>query len=345
MLNPWSRPVGIWLLTGCLLIAAMITVGGVTRLTGSGLSITEWNVLMGALPPLSEADWEALFTRYQASPQYQLMNAHFTLAEFKGIFWWEYIHRLIGRLLGLVFLIPFLWFLIRGAFDRPLLRRVLLIFALGAFQGVLGWLMVASGLVDRPSVSHYRLAAHLLTAFLTFAVTLWVALEVLRGDDVGVAVPTVLRRMVVGLVVLFVVQAGYGALVAGLKAGFMFNTFPHMGPSLTPPGLLLMEPAIRNLTENPVTVQFVHRTLAWLMLPYAVWLWHSLKVHGVRRRANLLFGAVLLQFTLGALTILRLPTNPVLWGALHQAGAVLLLAALVWLLFGIRRQRPSPAGA
>lgn len=338
----YRRPVGIWLLTGCALIAAMVIIGGVTRLTGSGLSITEWNLLLGTLPPLSRDDWDVLFAKYQASPQYRLLNTHFTLAEFQGIFWWEYAHRLVGRVLGLVFLVPFLWFLFRRAFDRPLLLKVLVIFGLGAFQGVLGWLMVASGLVDRPSVSHYRLAAHLLTAFLTFGFTLWVALEVLIGDHRGgKAVPDALRRTVIGLLALYTLQVAYGAFVAGLKAGFIFNTFPHMGPSLVPPGLFSLEPVLRNLTENPVTVQFLHRTLAWLLLPYGAWLWHSLRVHGVRRPAQLLFGALLLQFGLGGLTILRLPANPVFWGAAHQAGALLLLTAILWTQFALRRPASS----
>ena len=174
---PARRAIVVWLYIGCLLIALLVTVGGVTRLTGSGLSITEWDVLMGALPPLSAEAWQELWQKYQATPQYQQVNAGFTLAQFQTIFWWEYVHRLLARLLGVVFLVPFLWFLVRGYLDRPLRNRVLLLFALGAFQGLLGWLMVASGLVDRPSVSHFRLAAHLMTALLTFSVTLWTALE------------------------------------------------------------------------------------------------------------------------------------------------------------------------
>lgn len=339
------RLVGIWLFAGALLIASMVTVGGITRLTGSGLSITEWNVLMGALPPLSQADWVQLFEKYQATPQFQQVNAHFTLEQFKGIFWWEYLHRLLGRTLGLVFLIPFIWFLARGVLERGLRNRVLLIFLLGAFQGALGWFMVASGLSERPAVSQYRLAAHLLTALLTFSLTLWTALEVRRRHLPAVPVPIAIHRQAWGFAVLLALQVTYGALVAGLKAGFAFNTFPLMGGRLVPDGLSLLRPLLANLGDNPVTVQFIHRTLAWLLAGFGLWLWYTLRVHGIRGAANLLAGTIVVQFSLGILTILHLPANPVLWGSLHQAGAVLLLAATVNLLFEVRGEPGAPTGA
>ena len=325
----------IWLLAGCLLIAAMVTVGGVTRLTGSGLSITEWNVLMGALPPLNQADWLELFRKYQASPQFQLVNPHFALADFQRIFWWEYLHRLIARLMGVVFVVPFAWFLIRGSLDRALRNRVALIFALGAFQGFLGWFMVASGLVDRPAVSHYRLAAHLLTALLTYAVTLWVTLGLVAHPQ-RPSMPDAIRWQARVFAALFLLQLIYGAFVAGLKAGFMYNTFPLMGDRLVPAGLLTLSPAWTNLTENPVTVQFVHRLLGWALAVLGSWLWFTLRVHGMRGPANLLLATLAAQFTLGLLTILNLPGSPVFWGAIHQAGAVALLTAVVSLLFALR---------
>ncbi|HET9513278.1 MAG TPA: COX15/CtaA family protein [Gemmatimonadales bacterium] len=335
-----NRPVRIWLLTGCALIAAMVTIGGITRLTGSGLSITEWDVVTGALPPLSEAHWQELFARYQATPQYQQINAHFGLGDFKRIFWWEYIHRGLGRAIGLVFLVPFLFFLVKGYFNRPLRNRVLLIFGLGAFQGVLGWLMVASGLVDRPSVSHYRLAAHLLTALLTFGVTLWVALT-LAGRRAGGQADDLLsariRAALTGFAVLLGLQLMYGAFVAGLRAGGMFNTFPLMGGALVPPGLGTLTPAWRNLTENPVMVQFIHRLLGFLLLGLGVWLWPRLTRAGYSRHGRLLGIAVILQFLLGVVTILRFPASPVFWGAVHQAGAVFLLTAVVLALHATRR--------
>lgn len=343
---PPLRPLAIWLMVGAILIAAMVTIGGITRLTGSGLSITEWNLLMGTLPPLSEAEWVQLFEKYQATPQYQQVNSHFGLEQFKGIFWWEYIHRLLGRALGLIFIIPFGWFLARGYFDRSLRHRVLLIFGLGAFQGLLGWLMVASGLTDRPAVSHYRLAAHLLTALVTFSVTLWVALEVINRDRRTVPVPVAIHRQAWLFAAILMVQITYGAFVAGLRAGFAFNTFPLMGGRLVPQGLLALAPALSNLTDNPMTVQFIHRMLAWLLVGFGLWLWYTLRVHNVKGPADRLGLALVLQFTLGAITILQLPGNPVLWGALHQAGAVLLLAAVVQVLFAVRKvPGPGSAGA
>jgi cytochrome c oxidase assembly protein subunit 15 len=335
--TPGSRPIALWLLTGCLLIAATVTIGGITRLTGSGLSITEWNVIMGALPPRGEAEWAELFRKYQAIPQFQTVNAHFTLEDFKSIFWWEYIHRLVGRGIGIVFLVPFVIFVARGWLRGPLLRKVLLILGLGLFQGVLGWFMVASGLSERTSVSHYRLAAHLLTALVTLAVTLWVALDLLPHGHGARPVPTVLRTQLRLFGALLGVQIGYGALVAGLKAGFAYNTFPLMGGRWVPDGVWQLSPRWVNLFENPATVQFVHRALAWLLAVFGVWLWHTLRVHGLRRRANLLLAAVATQFLLGVLTIIQLPVRPVLWGAAHQAGAVALLVATVLGLHAVTR--------
>lgn len=337
-----SRPIVLWLLAGCALIAAMVVVGGITRLTGSGLSITEWNVLMGAIPPLTEADWAELFRKYQATPQYQLVNAAFSVSDFKTIFWWEYIHRLIGRALGLVFVVPFVFFLARGWLDRPLRNRLLVIFALGAFQGFLGWFMVASGLSGRTSVSHYRLAAHLLTALLTLAVTWWTALVVMGRGRPAVPVPTAIRAQVRLFLGLTALQITYGAFTAGLKAGFAYNTFPRMGDRVVPAGLLALSPAWRNVVENPVMVQFLHRSLAWLLVILGCWLWYTLRVHGFRRPANLLLAGLGIQFTLGILTILRLHDAPVVWGTLHQLGAVVLLVTAVYVLFTVRRPLQSP---
>jgi cytochrome c oxidase assembly protein subunit 15 len=334
MISDQLSGVRTWLLTGCILIAAMVTIGGITRLTGSGLSITEWDVIMGALPPLSEASWQELFARYQATPQYQQVNLHFGLGEFKQIFWWEYIHRLLGRTIGLVFLIPFLYFLLKRRFDRPLRNQVLVIFALGAFQGVLGWFMVASGLVDRPSVSHYRLAAHLLTALLTFAVTLWVALS-LRPVP-RQAAPEGLRKLGYLFLFLLGLQITWGAFTAGLKAGGMFNTFPSMGGELVPPGIGALSPWWVNLTQNPVAVQFGHRMLAWVVLATGLLLARQLRLHRRSREGLLLGAAVALQFVLGVLAILRLPASPVFWGTVHQAGAVVLLTATILALHALR---------
>lgn len=333
-----ARIIHAWLVTGCLLIAAMVTIGGVTRLTGSGLSITEWDVIMGTLPPMSDAAWEELFLKYQAIPQYQELNRHFTLADFKGIFWWEYFHRLVGRGLGLVFIIPFGIFLAKGWLAPTLRNRLLLLLGLGAFQGVLGWFMVASGLSERTSVSQYRLAAHLLTALVTFSLTLWTAMQLRHAGEGPRPVPAMLRTHVRFFAALLWLQIGYGALVAGLKAGFAYNEFPLMGGQMVPAGAWQLDPLLRNLGDNPATVQFIHRSLAWTLVVVGLWLWYTLRIHGLRRESTWLGATLLLQFSLGIVTILRLPLEPVLWGAVHQAGAVLLLTTTLFALFATRPQ-------
>ncbi len=346
-LDARSRPVHYWLLAGCALIALMVVVGGITRLTGSGLSITEWDLLGGTFPPLHEADWRELFAKYQATPQYLRENAHFGLAEFKSIFWWEWIHRFIGRAIGVVFVVPFAWFLATKRVARPLLSRLLLILGLGAAQGVMGWLMVASGLVDNPRVSHYRLAAHLLLAFTTFAVTLWTALGVRAGrwDEGRDAARPVDRSpahgWAVAVLALVLVQVTYGAFVAGLRAGFLYNTFPTMGGHWVPPGMGGGGSLVADLTSQPVAVQFIHRVLGLVVAGLALGFacrWRRNPVVG--RAAAWLGGIALLQFGLGALTVLRLPASPVFWGTVHQFGALALLTAAVVTLF--RARHPAP---
>lgn len=336
-----ARIIHAWLVTGCLLIAAMVTIGGVTRLTGSGLSITEWDVIMGTFPPMTDTAWAELFQKYQAIPQYQELNRHFTLEDFKGIFWWEYFHRLVGRGLGLVFILPFGVFLAKGWLAPALRNRLLLLLALGGFQGVLGWFMVASGLSARTSVSQYRLAAHLITALATFSVTLWTALQLRHAGAVPRPVPAMLRTHVRFFAALLWLQIAYGALVAGLKAGFAYNEFPLMGGQLVPAGAWQLDPLLRNLGDNPATVQFMHRSLAWALMVIGLWLWYTLRVHGLRRESAWLGATLLLQFSLGVVTILRLPLEPVLWGAVHQAGAVLLLTTTLIALFATRPRERS----
>jgi len=329
---PGSRPVALWLLTGVLLIAAMVTIGGVTRLTGSGLSITEWNVIMGALPRAPRQTGRAV-PEVPGDPSVPGRQPHFALEDFKSIFWWEYITAWSAGHSAWCSSFPFVVFLVRGWLDRPLRRKVLLILALGLFQGVLGWFMVASGLSERTSVSHYRLAAHLLTALVTLGRDALGGPRPPPHDHTPRPAPTALRAQVRVFTALVALQTLYGALVAGLKAGFAYNTFPLMGGRWVPDGAWQLVPRWLNLVENPATVQFVHRTLAWTLAVFGIWLWHTLRVHGVRRRGNLLLVALALQFSLGILTILRLPSQPVLWGASHQAGAVALPD----------RHRPRPA--
>jgi len=347
-----GTPVRQWLLLGALLVAAMVVIGGITRLTGSGLSITEWNVLMGAFPPLSDQAWDLLFAKYRATPQYQLVNAHFTLAEFKAIFWWEYLHRLLGRALGVVFLVPFIWFVVRGNIRRPEVPRFLAIFALGALQGALGWFMVASGLVDVPRVSHVRLAAHLVTALTSYGLIVWTILDLSPakpGDGVEGpgTLPVSLQRAVALVMGLLVVQIVYGAFVAGLKAGFLFNTWPLMGSGLIPPGMGTLSPVLADPVQNPVTIQFLHRTIGVGLLAGAAWLaWAARSAPAPVARASAWFGAMVLgQFLLGVAAILWLPAHPVLLGATHQAGALVVLTGALVLAHRMGRTLSGPRPA
>ena len=307
----------------------MVLVGGVTRLTGSGLSITEWNVLMGAVPPLNEHEWQITFAMYQQTPQYLKENYHFTLAEFKSIFWWEYIHRLLGRIIGLVFLVPFLFFLFKKWLPKHLIPKLLLIFFLGGLQGFIGWYMVKSGLVDNPAVSHYRLALHLMTAFITFGFTLWVALDLVFHERRIYSKALIFPPMLTGLVLLQIV---YGAFVAGLKAGLIYNTFPLMDGYLLPPGLTALPSFFQNITENLTTVQFIHRALGWIIFLGITGYWFRIRKFSVSEMnaIHFAFASVILQFTLGILTILNFYKEPIFWGVIHQSGALLLFTSMIF---------------
>src|SRR5687767_12934217 len=252
------RAVAAWLLVCAALVFLIVVVGGVTRLTRSGLSIVEWQPLIGALPPLSEAHWQELFAKYRTTPEFRLVNFDMTLEGFKRIFWWEYAHRLLGRLIGVVFLLPFVWFLVRGRLERTLAWKLAGVFALGALQGALGWYMVKSGLVDDPRVSHFRLTAHLGVALAIFAALLWIALDLLPGENRVPGSPSVARAAACVAAVVFVMALS-GAMVAGLRAGSAYNTFPLMNGHLIPPEILMLEPWWKNFLYNMATVQFVHR--------------------------------------------------------------------------------------
>ena len=262
--NP-HKSVITWLLTGCTLIFLMVVIGGITRLTESGLSMVDWKLFMGIIPPLSEQDWLETFKEYQQFPEYQEVNFMFTLEEFKFIFFWEYLHRLIGRIVGLVFIIPFVYFLLTKKITGKLARQSIVILFMGAFQGFLGWWMVKSGLIDNPDVSHYRLAAHLIAAFLTFAYTFWVALSLIYKDEERPNVPF-MRKWIMVLFVATVIQIIYGAFVAGLNAGFVMNTYPKMGDSWIAESVTAMEPFWINFIDGIGGVQFVHRILAHIVV-------------------------------------------------------------------------------
>ena len=326
-----NRSVATWLFVCCAHVFAMVVVGGVTRLTQSGLSITEWQPIIGAIPPLSDAQWQEAFAKYQLTPQYRQINTAMTLAEFKGIFWWEYLHRLLGRIIGLVFLAPLVWFVARRRISPALTAKLLGIFALGAAQGVLGWYMVQSGLVDDPRVSPFRLSAHLGLAFAILGVMLWTAMTLRVPQLAVVDAPAqrTARRLAFFLALLVFVMVLSGAFVAGIRAGFAYNTFPLMNGHIVPPEILMLHPVWMNFFWNMATVQFDHRLLALVLAAVTLLLWWRLRVMPrLSSRAeiggNALLGVLSLQIALGVATLVY--AVPVPLAALHQAGAVVTFA-------------------
>lgn len=315
---PWVRN---WLGWVAFMVFMMVIVGGATRLTKSGLSITEWDPIFGVFPPLSDADWNAVFAKYQQSSQYKLQNVGMSLSDFQFIFWWEWAHRLLGRLIGFVFLLPFLFFATTRRLEGRIWPRLIALFVIGGLQGALGWYMVASGLVDRVEVSQYRLAAHLTLASVLFAAIIWTisSLEwrhkLPRNADAWTA------SILLGLVVL---QIAAGGFVAGLNAGQGYNTWPLMDGRLIPDGLGAMQPLWRNLFENALTVQFDHRMLAYSIFIVAVW--HAVKTFSFT--AMVLAYLVFAQASLGIFTLIM--HVPLGFALLHQATAMLTLAAAVW---------------
>lgn len=325
------RAIAMWLLGVAALVFAMVVVGGITRLTESGLSITRWDVVSGTLPPLSEAEWQAQFALYQQSSQYQLMNQGMSLAAFKGIFFWEYVHRLLGRLIGLAFALPLAWFWIAGRIPAGYKPRLLALFALGGLQGAIGWWMVASGLVDRTEVAPERLAVHLSNALIIMAGCIWTALDLRDGDAARNDRP---RAWVWPLTVLLCVQIVWGAFTAGLRAGHASDTWPLMFGELVPAGALA---GAAGLINDAVTVQFVHRSLAWAVAAAVLLVAWRLWRAGAGTRALALGGLVLVQFVLGVAVIVN--HVPIPLGVAHQAGAALLVAATTWAAHWSMRRR------
>ncbi len=338
--------IAVWLLVCCAMVFAMVVLGGVTRLTHSGLSMVEWKPATGFLPPMSQAEWQDAFDKYKQYPEYQKVNMGMTLEEFKSIFWFEFIHRVWGRLIGLAFFVPMVVFFLTGAVRRSAMPglggKLLLAFVLGGLQGVLGWLMVKSGMVDRPDVSQYRLTAHLLAAFVIYGYMFWIALGLLwprpHAPDEAT---TPLRRAVIAIAVLVFITIGSGGFVAGLDAGFIYNTFPLMGDGLVPEEFLQLTPAWLSLFEDVATVQFDHRVLAilTLVLVGAAWAW-GLK-HDIRPRTRTALHGLALtavgQVSLGIATLLLVV--PVSIAAIHQAGALVLFTAVLWVVHELRRER------
>lgn len=334
-----NKKVIFWLLTGCFLIFIMVVVGGITRLTDSGLSISNYRLITGVIPPLNEEQWIKEFEYYQQFPEYQKVHSHFDLEDFKFIYFWEYIHRLLGRLIGLVFIIPFIYFLITRQLTRATIRKCFILLGLGALQGFLGWFMVKSGLVDRPRVSHYRLALHLSTAFLTFVYTFWVAMDL--WYPVKKQIHTSVRNLIrIGFGVLLI-QIIWGAFVAGLQAGYIHSFWPFMseGKLMHPTVYQEVTPVWRNFVEGKSGVQFIHRYLAYVVVGVIVYIWYRTKnlqltlpqQYGIYA---LLF-MVLVQFVLGVFTLLY--QVPLVLGVLHQAVALLLLGTMTFVLHRFTR--------
>ncbi len=332
-----NRMIARWLLVCCALVFAMVILGGVTRLTGSGLSMVDWRPVTGILPPLTDEAWQRTFEMYQETPEFQKKNSYMDVNDFKGIFWLEYLHRLLGRTIGIVFLLPFLFFVWRGYIRRDEWLKYGAMFVLGGLQGLLGWYMVKSGLVDNPAVSQYRLTAHLIAAFLIYAYMLWVALNLLYPDQSAHRHAWFGKSVALtGLITLTVVSGGF---VAGLKAGKIYNTFPMMGEYWVPPDLIALEPWWRNLFDNLATVQFDHRVLAITTLILIVVFWLRIPKDDLPGRArkgvNALLHTGVLQVALGIATLLLVV--PISLAAVHQAVAMLLFTVALFVTHALTR--------
>ena len=325
--RPQPRGLARWLLAVAALVFLMVVIGGITRLTESGLSMVRWEPISGIVPPIGEAEWQAEFAHYQQSPEYQKVNRGMSLAAFKGIFFWEYLHRLLGRVIGIVFAVPLLLFWWRRAIPAGYGPRLLLLLALGGLQGVIGWWMVASGLIDRPDVSHLRLATHLSAALLIFAFLLWTALDLLALARDPAATRARLHRLPAVALALLAVQIVLGALTAGLDAGFAFAEWPTMGGRLFPEGVPFLEPLWRNLIDQPIVVQFVHRWFAWVAAAGVVALGIAAHRGGAKGFGHAAMTLVAVQITLGIATLLTGVRIEV--AVAHQAVAVLLLGLVV----------------
>jgi len=335
-MNYRLKPVYYWLLTGCVMIGLMVVIGGITRLTQSGLSMVEWKLFMGSVPPLNESQWQEIFDKYKAFPEYIIVNKHFTLEQFKSIFWWEYIHRILGRLIGLVFIVPFIIFLIQKRISRNLLKKLIILFVIGGFQGFLGWFMVKSGLVKDPHVSHIRLAIHLIAAFAAFGYSLWIALDIKFTDSLSRVLPKHLKMVLNTAFAFLIVQIIYGALVAGLKAGLYYGTWPLMNGVLMPDEIwnALQRDGMTSLVNNVTSVQFIHRNfglIVGLLIFYFEYISRKRKVnHG---SSGLLVLVVIIQIILGIYTLIY--HVPVVLGVIHQFSSLVLFTVFIYNLHRI----------
>ena len=323
-MTPPDRGVQIWLVAVYASIAVMVVIGGTTRLTASGLSMVEWHPLMGAIPPIGDAAWQEAFARYKEYPQYQQVNSWMELGDFKRIFFWEYVHRLFGRLLGLIFALPWLYFVVRGRLKGAWIGKTAIAFFLGGAQGLLGWYMVKSGLVDVPQVSHLRLAAHLMLALTVGNYTLWLALQWSARERVR------WHGASWALVALVAVQILWGAFMAGSRAGYLFATFPTMNGAWIPSGMGAEGGLIESVLHNPIGIHFTHRSLAYVVaIAVGAWAWLHRSCQGRQRLAwRLVVGTLVAQFLLGVATVMT--SVHIVLGVAHQAGGMALLSAAVF---------------
>lgn len=339
--QPGDRAVGSWLLVICFMILGQFVIGAITRLTGSGLSIMEWKPIIGLIPPLNEAQWNHAFDLYKETMQYKHINSDMTLAGFQGIFWWEYIHRVWARLIGFVFLLPFLWFLAKGWIRKAWRGRLITMFVLGGLQGLMGWIMVASGFEDRTSVSQYRLVAHLLLALLIYGYILWSALDLLQPAPLGARETPArgLRRHGWIMLALIVLEIGLGGFVAGLHGGLIYNNFPMMGEHFIADDLFFQSPWWINFFENPGTAQFMHRLVAMIValtiFAFAIRIAQGGLPDKLQFRGYYLVFGVLGQIALGISTLMLVV--PVSLATIHQAGAIILFSLALYALHGLKR--------
>ncbi len=331
-----NKPVIIWLLSGCVLLFIMVVVGGITRLTNSGLSMTDWHLVTDTFPPLSQEKWEQAFEEYKKFPEYQKINIHndFTLDDYQFIYFWEWFHRFIGRIIGLVFMVPFVYFLIKKRLSSETIRKCIVLLGMGGFQGFLGWFMVRSGLIDNPDVSHFRLSLHLTFAFITFAYTLWVALDIIYPNKLITIIH--LRKIARLAFIFLLIQIIYGGFVAGLNAGLIHNHWPLMsdGQFIHDSVFIEQQTLFLNLIEGKSGVQFVHRTLAYVVVGLILTLYFRSKKYTLtslqKNGINALVLIVFVQFGLGVFTLLY--QVPLWLGLAHQVTAFFLLTSMTFTL-------------
>lgn len=332
-----NNAIRIWLVIVLILTFLMVIIGGITRLTGSGLSIVDWRPIMGIIPPLSHHDWMDLFSKYKQFPEYNIVNTNMNLIEFKNIFFWEYLHRFWGRLIGIAFFFPGVYFAIRKKIPNILKIKLFIAFILGGLQGLLGWYMVQSGLVNIPEVSHFRLASHLLLAFFIMGYLLWIILDLSNIQNEKYLQSLSFASKI--FLLLIVIQIFFGALTAGLHAGKMYNSFPLMGGSFFPDELLVLNNVLENFVSNPAAVQFIHRLLGWLVLLLVIFIKIKSTFESVskyqRKSIDLTISLVILQFSLGVITLLL--AVPVSTASLHQAVGCLLFLSTVNMTFTFKK--------